>query len=628
MKNVLIIGFFCFIWAGSLKSQVGERFMRLPKKYELPTIKTTLEPTNEDVDEPWRVYTDRDSVLAYTTDSMDIVVDTLHFMEEFVVWEESETSVRLVSSPDTGSFMVDGYFGNGSRDRGWVNKQKLILWPRVLSEAGTLLKVLAIKKINATVYTDGKLSSAIEAPEDGFKLFNVLKIENKDFLLCKTDLVHPDLSSEDLFWINSDNLSIIWDRKVLVPDWEKISNGKVFRIYSDLDKAIGDVEQSAADTFPSVNPYLGFFNPQSEKNNIYSAQLFLNQQENKVYLNNLHNDYKVAQLVDANQFLVFKEFYQIFSESMLKNELEDNLIRFFRQRGISNKDLNSKNIRELLEMVSGLRFTPLQSNEIIRVKDMKDTDFRFDYLIFTSSLSKLSSEKDLEPYSFYSDILYYWLPESWIRPDLLSSIKLSSEVIVTGSTTTRKTFSEFDLLYIDNSAPAEEKSYEQMQAEITRYDILFTRAQKRISSDIQADNLLYYSNTLNPIIGRENATLNNIVLEMRTDKTSSPIRFYDKNLLEDKLMLDDIEQVEKVLNIHYFISDKTYEEEINDRALLLDEMPQRLKSIVAKNAAVNVYLYLYGAKSNKIQMETLINSFIQKETNLNPSVKYTMYEFN
>ena len=296
-------------------------------------------------------------------------------------------------------------------------------------------------------------------------------------------------------------------------------------------------------------------------------------------------------------------------------------------RGLLKRYEETKNIRELLELVCGLKLSPVQSEKIVQVNEMSETDFRFDYLIFNSTYEKLTSERILEPYSFYSDLSYYWLPENWIRPDLLSSIKLSGSEIGHGIIT-RKKYSDFELVYIDNSASSEEKSFEQLQSEIKKCNSILARNLKKESSDIRSGHLLFYSNSLNPILGKENATLNNIILAMRTANTSRPVRLYDKNFLEDKLLLYDMEDVDNILNIYYFISDHTYDEEINDRALLLNEFPQRLKSLAAKQATVNVFLYLYDYKENKSQMENMINTFIQQQAKDKSGINYSLYKFN
>jgi hypothetical protein len=609
----------------SVSGQAGDYCKKLPRKFESPEITVSLAIDTLSTDQPWRVYPDRNNVLVYSDSNMIEVRDTIYFMEEYFVWDETDDAVRLVYRTDSGNIFNGNRFSENVMEIGWVQKNMLILWPRMLISNGVTILAYINKSIPAYEYADGRHSEPVNLSENEVKLYKILKISGSDYLLSLTDQVHNKLTQTDLFWTKSNDVHLLYNRNAFIPDWSKVAEGQSCYCYADLDGALNENHSSAIDSVSVTNSFVGYLNPDTLQESIYQCVNMLDPEDGKIFLNNDHKEFLHAQLLDINQYLLIKEFIEVFFNYLLnKEEFEDQVSDFFRKFGIPDYEINSNTIETLLEKACKIKLPAGKEQKVVRVSAMDDNKKRIYYNTYARLLDILSSEQLLESYRFNAGIAYYWIPEVWFRPDLLSGLSLYTEG--GGDHIKRKNYSEFDLIYIDNSADSEEKTYDQLQSEISRLDKTFAQIQKISESNTSTGHLMYYSDAVSPIIDKDYGTLETIVMAMRSGRTSIPSPSLDKLKLENRLLIRELNKVSEKVTIHFIVSDYLYNEEIYERSYLFNEFPQRIQSIAAPQAEVKVVFYVYEKKADYNELMTKLNSFINQIKKEGSSINYEIYK--
>lgn len=624
MKQVpillLLLGSLC-----TLYSQHGESYLKLPKKYETPSLAYSQSDDRTLVNKPWRVYTDRDNVPVYETSRCLRIIDTANFMESYVAWEETDRALRLAGQIGPGEFLDEDWFGPASYEKGWIKKEHLILTEWALADGGQFYRAFLDRTVGATSYSDGRHGWPKEVPENGVLIYYVIKLEGQDFLLSVTDQMHEGLQKDALFWISSDQAEVLVSGRGLVPKWEFLNEDEPAYLYYDRNFALNNRQEYAIDTIIDNNPYLGFLQLKQEENYFYSAKSILDLDGRTVYINNRSRRFEDALLVDYSQFVIFKRVVEIFKESSMKEELQEQLYSLFYEQGLEDEEIRDHTLRELLEAITNTKLSSIVVDEVKGFDELTEADFRAYKYPYMSIWEKLDSERQLSKYRLRSESNYYWLPESWIRPDYLAEIAF--EGVAVEEVNTRMIYTDYDFIYIDNSYGEEGKSFDKLDAEINKCDITLYGIERRMATDATVGHSFFYSDALSPISGTDRATLTNIVLAMRADKASVPFRSYDKRLIEEGLLLRGIERINEEMRFHFFVSQKTISEEVNHRPLLFYELPHRVKALsVADDASVTVNLYVFR---REIEMEyaRMLTEFVARANEDSGEINYMIVEY-
>lgn len=612
---------FCFVVGFS---QPGKEYLYLPEEFNPPDIDkiSVYKSEGGESSDPWRIFTESDSVFVYSNFRLDSIIDTLNFLQEFAVWEETDSALHIVSEPN-GEYFDEKYFSATCIDFGWVDKDKIILWPRVLRKNNTELKIVFNTTIDADSFSDGKHSHQIIVKEGELRIFNVLKIKDNSLLICRTDQLYNALTKDDLFWIKKGKGKILTERKALIPNWNRIAEGGI-PIISSCENIYAHPDSNCyTDTLLKVNSYRGFVNPVEIKNQLFQVSPLVNDTMETYYIDNTNKTFELAHLIDYNQFVRFDEFITILYNNLETRGLEQDLFEYFLKWGTDTVDLEKLNIAQLLGEICEINLTPFRSDEIKRISSLNEVEYRSIYSQLSKVFEQLDSESNLSKYRFYSDMNYYWFPESWIRPDLLSGLRIK------GGRPPRPplpTYKQFDLIYFDNSADIDEKPYERLQSEIRQGNFTLAQIFRNAQNTDSLGHLIYYSNSINPLIGVGLATYNLIVEQMRSGKSNIPNLYLDKKILERQLFLKKIRQITNEVNIHFFVSDKVYNYEFTDRPVMFKEFPERIKSLVAAKANVNVLFYMPKEYINKNIEETLISKINTWNIN-NKNIKYQIVKY-
>ena len=438
------------------------------------------------------------------------------------------------------------------------------------------------------------------------------------------DLINEGWGKFDLFWIDARDAAIILDNRGMVPRWDFITENNPGHIFNDPNFAMDYVEEYAVDTIIDNNPYIGLLKINEERHLLYSGKSILDLDGSTLYINNQKKRFDEAYLVDYSQFLIFKKMVSIFRNSSMKEELEEWLRQMFMENGLKEEDIQEHTLRELVERISHTRLSNIKVEEVKSFEEMSESDFRTYSFTYGRLYENFDSERKLSRYVMRSDINYYWLPEEWIRSDFLAEISFETKKM--DVINTRKTYSSFDFIYIDNSYGNEGKSIEKLEAEITRCNATVFRIESRTEKDATIGHKLFYSDAITPVMGTEMATFNEIVLAMRAGKASVPFRSFDKQLIEEELLLRDIEKVMGDLRLHFFVSRQIIDEEIDERPLLFYELPHRLKALAASDARVSVYLYVFRDELEEPYAKRLAE-FANRANKESGSITYHITEY-
>jgi hypothetical protein len=618
-KIAFIIGMF-LPWL--VNGQVGDYFLKMPNKYEAPYMGMNTSVSDESGEKVWYVMAAKNNIPVYSEQECINEKTTERFLQIFAVWKETEDAVCLVKRE--GDYpLIDGYtFGSGAIEVGWVKKQDLVLWERCLSTRNILIKAILKKNPgtqNLSVNMPG-YKGKIEA--NAFGAFNVLKTEPDAWLLCVTDIVREGFTNDDIFWVEKSSISVISSSRAYVPNWKKVEEGRKLYTFADRRKMSNTDTARAATKIYKNNPYLGFFCVSEDQNAIKVVNPLATVIDTQ-YINTAEAGFQKAIFIDNNQFTFIKDFSRILKNSATKEALKFALIYYFADRKIDTTDnkIRAMNVSEMLGYTLGIDFSGSASGMATLVDDIKDIDIESYNAKFELNSERLLSERELSKYRMFSGIAYYWLPQELLSLDILSQITLfeprSGRVQVSN-------FKEYNIFYIDHSAPSTLKSYDQLQAEIKR---LYRNLNMIWSAEAQSNDIghkIYYSSGFDPVITDGETGFEQVTNQMRNSSTIQPDRFFDKLRLENTL-LRDINVVSGKVTIHFDVSQNFYRSEIDGRAYLLKEFVERVSTNLS-NKDTRILVYLYCNDSLDPSVETLIQTFLDKMNNQSQNIKYEIYK--
>jgi hypothetical protein len=582
-------------------------YMNLPLKYEDPDYTVSTSIASQYGEDVWRVYTDRDSVLVYSDRNLTRIVDTIGFLEPFVVWDESESALRIVAKADSGALLSGRVFGDGAIEKGWVEKRNMILWPRPIKKEGLLMKAMVLKSKHPHLNNPLLPSHYIEVPEGQFRIYNILKIEGPNLLLLNTDLLHDQLKREDAFWIDNRDVELIESRHAYIPDWNRVLDGVSIPVYTSKTASF-DQSTEVLSSIEEMNTYRGFFTKDDSNVMGISVMTPHNNRLSQAYLNNVFQDFKKVILVDYRQYLDYRELISIFSsyEHYNPSDLEFKLLDFFLKKGVNIEEVEFMTVGEMLELVTGIKLQVDRGDELIQVQHMSIT-YRNYLMNQFSAFERINSDiTELDKYRFISDMYYYWLPLSWIVPEELYSLTLMEQQVPVPPA---RDYHTYALHYLDGSSilnlqPAVfDEIYERLSANLKS-------SVSRVETDSLYGLYVYMSNGINTLKNDHSkhieSTVDEILIDIRNGTFFSD-RKQDKLILETELLLNRIETIYHSLEVNYYVSERFLRDDLQERCYMIRDLPERLYSIaMPKNGtSVTINIHVYSILYEKQLQETI-----------------------
>jgi hypothetical protein len=622
MKKIIIV--FLLILPYLLHGQSGEFFPKMPKKYEEPFPGMSTSMSDERSEKVWYVYAAKNNIPVFSDENCQNLKGYEKFFQILVVWQENEKAVRVVKKRGVAPITANYRFTSEAVEAGWVRKEDLILGDRCLSIDKRWVKAILNKTPdNKTLPANmpgfnGKITDTV------FNPYFVLKQQKDAWLLSVTDIPHEDLTREDVFWVRLSDIITIGSNQALVPDWDKVIEGQKLYTFSDRSRTGNYDTARAAMKIYKNNSHIGFFLLSDDRK---TAKVLnpLAMAIDTQFINLSDARFLRANFLDDHQFTALKDFEKVLSNSPERILLKINLINYFAGRSIDtlNAKVRAMNIAEMLGYTLGIDFSNFSNSETTPVMKINDLTFDSYYRSFKDNDEKLNSEKEVDKFRFYAKMNYFWFPQNLLSLDIMSKITLfePSKIVVKGGN-----YREFNVFYIDHSAPAEEKSFEQLNSEIRK---LFQRLSlvweaEGKSNDI--GDMMYYSSGFDPVISSGQAGFEMISGQMRISSTIRPDHFFDKLRLENKL-LGQIQGVTDKITIHFDVSDSFYQSEMLGRAFFLKEFIERINLILSSgNTQILVYLYFNNPKN--VLRQTEIQNYCNKLNTLYPNVKYVVFNVN
>jgi len=239
-RNILLLTAIISIFA--FNSLFGQKILRYPRKYNIPSNENDLSPVTEKEDKTfanWIVYSPIDEANTYAEPSPSSVVKKqLKYMDYYYVIEENGEFAHIYKDEN-----VQGRnLSKDAIDFGWIHKRELLLWNKCLvtSEYNINKKALIVntvetikgQDINDLNYVKFKNAPSKNADFTGnksqmFEYYYVYKTDvdsegNEWYLLSTADFIASINDREEILgWTNKNRL-IDWDSRIAVePNWEK-----------------------------------------------------------------------------------------------------------------------------------------------------------------------------------------------------------------------------------------------------------------------------------------------------------------------------------------------------------------------------------------------------------------------
>jgi hypothetical protein len=620
-KSLIILGFF---FPSLLLGQAGDFFPKMPIKYETPYPGMSTSPSNERGENVWYVIAAKDNIPVFSDERCQNQIGSEKFLQYFAVWQENEDAVRLVRKRGSGQITENYRFTSIAIPVGWVKKQDLVLGMRNLSVDKVPIRAILKKKPDNRSLPSNMPGLNKQIADSTFSVYFVFKQEQDAWLLSVTDLVHERITGNDVFWVKKADITTIKSNRAYMPDWKKVSEGQKLYTFSERGRtSLNDTSRAAFKIYKN-NPYVGYFYVNDDQRTAKVLNPLAIAADTQ-FINLSDARFLKANFIDDVQFAALKVFAKALSESPIKEILKFELYKYFTERNLdtTNVKIRSMNVAEMLGYIHGIDFSGYSGSEITQVSDIKDIDLESYYKIFGDNYDRLVSEKEVDKFRFFSGMSYYWLPQNLLSLDILSKLSLfkPNKIVVKGDT-----YREYSVFYIDHSAPVEEKSYEQLQAEIKK---LFINLQQIWNAEAQSNDigdLIYYSSGVDPIINSGESTFEQITGQMRNSGTVRPDLFSDKLRLENKL-LTGIKSVTDKITIHFSVSDNFYSSELQGRAYFLKEFVERISQMLATgNTQIIVNLYFNNPKNTTRKSE--LQSYCDRMSKVYPNVKYVFYQYN
>jgi hypothetical protein len=235
MKNVriLLVTIITSIVVSAF-SQFPEKALEVPIKYITPQEDVSL--TNSMERRPgsyWVVFSDKKGNKTYENKMGSKVKQTIGFMDNFYVAEETDDRVHIIKDPN----YKEG-FSSSAEDYGWIDKENLLLWDHCLiTKTGKInLKAMVLNTVESLkkdkikkgdeekvkYYYDNQLTTETSRSSKIYEILYVYKVKGDAMLLGKnytTDAYH---AGDEIFgWVSSRKVTP-WDHRVAVePNWDK-----------------------------------------------------------------------------------------------------------------------------------------------------------------------------------------------------------------------------------------------------------------------------------------------------------------------------------------------------------------------------------------------------------------------
>ncbi len=619
MKKILII--LGILLPLLLYGQEGDFFPKMPLKYEAPYPGMSTSVSNERGENVWYVMAAKDNIPVYSDKECLNQKGTEKFLQYFAVWDETEDAVRLVKKRGTALLTNNYRFTASAIEVGWVKKQDLVLGMRNLSVDKVIVRALIKKNPDNRNLPSNMPGLNKQIADSVFDAYFVLKQETDALLLSVTDIVHENLTRNDVFWVKLSDITIIYSNRAYVPDWKKVEEGQKLYTFSERGRTSANDTARAAMKIYKHNAHLGFFylnDNQRTAKILNPLALAVDTQ----YLNLADARFLKANFMDDIQFAAVKDFAKILKDSPVKELLRSELFGYFVSRNIdtNNLKIRSMNVAELWGYTLGLDFSEYSGMETTPVSEIKDIDFDSYFKTFGDNYEKLISEKEVEKFHFFSGLSYYWLPQNMLSLDILAKLTLfkPNKISIKGDT-----YKEYSVFYIDHSAPLEEKSNDQLQAEIKRLYMNLKQVWTAENQSNEVGDMIYYSSGVDPIITNGETGFEQITGQMRNSSSLLPDLFNDKLRLENKLM-GGIKVVTNKITIHFDVSDYFYRSELEGRSFFLKEFIERVNQMLA-TSNTQILVYLYFNNPNNTSRESELQNFCRKMNTLNPNIKYEVY---
>jgi hypothetical protein len=620
-KSLVILG---ILFPSLLLGQAGDFFPKMPLKYEAPYPGMSTSVSNDRGENVWYVIAAKDNIPVYSDERFQNQKGTEKFLQSFVVWQETEDAVRLVKKRGTAAPTSNYRFTTNVIEVGWVKKQDLVLGMKNLSVDKVPVRALLKKTPDNRNLPSNMPGFNKQIADSAFDAYFVLKQEPETWLLSVTDLVHENLVRNDVFWVKKSNITTIITNRAYVPDWKKVQEGQKLYTFSDRNRTGNNDTTRAAFKIYKNNPRLGFFYVNDDQRTAKVMNPLAIAVDTQ-YINLSDARFLKANFIDNNQFTALKVFAKAISEAPLKELLRFELFRFFMERGIdtNNLKIRSMNVAEMLGYVLGVDFSGYSGLEVTPVNDIKEIDLESYYKTFGDNYDRLISEKEIDKFRFFSGISYCWLPQNLLSLDILSRMTLfkPNKIIIKGDT-----YREYSICYIDHSAPATEKTYEQLQAEIRRLYMNLNQVWTAENQSNDIGDYIYYSSGVDPLMGSGEPVFEQITGQMRNSATVRPDLYTDKLILENKLM-SGVKVVTGKITIHFSVSDNFYQSELEGRAYFLKEFIERIHQMLA-TSETQILVNLYFNNPKNTARESELQSFCKKMNTVYPNVKYEVYKYS
>ncbi len=239
-RNILLLTAIISIFA--FNSLSGQKILRYPRKYNIPSNENDLSPVTEKKDKTfanWIVYSPINEVKTYTNPSPSSAVKKqLKYMDYYYVIEENGAFAHIYKDENVQGRSLS----KDAIDFGWIHKRELLLWNKCLvtSEYNINKKALIVntvetikgQDINDLNYVKFRNAPSKNADFTGnksqmFEYYYVYKTDvdsegNEWYLLSIADFIASINDREGILgWTNKNRL-IDWDSRIAVePNWEK-----------------------------------------------------------------------------------------------------------------------------------------------------------------------------------------------------------------------------------------------------------------------------------------------------------------------------------------------------------------------------------------------------------------------
>ncbi|MEA3500415.1 MAG: type VI secretion system protein TssR, partial [Candidatus Marinimicrobia bacterium] len=239
-KNILLLTAVISIFAFNLL--FGQKILRYPRKYNIPSNENDLSPVTEKKDKTfanWIVYSPINGAKTYSEPSPSSAVKKqLEYMDYYYIIEEDEEFAHIYKDEN-----VQGRdLSKDAIDFGWIHKRELLLWNKCLvtSKYNINKKALVVNTVETIKgqdiydlnYVKFRSAPSKDAEFTGnksqmFEYYYVYKTDidsegNEWYLLSTADFIASINDKEEILGWTRKNRLIDWDSRIAVePNWKK-----------------------------------------------------------------------------------------------------------------------------------------------------------------------------------------------------------------------------------------------------------------------------------------------------------------------------------------------------------------------------------------------------------------------